>query len=56
MYSFFSLAFKVAKSAIMYDPNKFFVKNTNMGTKIEEFYADFKFVNADLKKCPFKKL
>ncbi len=40
-----------AKSAIM--TQKFFsLKNINMGIKKTQFYADFKFVDADLNKCP----
>ncbi len=39
---------KLAKSAIM--TQKFlFVKDINMSTKNAEFYADFQFVDADLK-------
>jgi hypothetical protein len=34
----------------------FFFKNINMGIKNAEFFADFKFVDADLNKCPQKKL
>ncbi len=49
---FFShLHFKIAKSAIM-TPKNFCLKNINMGIKKAEFYADFKFVDADLNKCP----
>jgi hypothetical protein len=44
---FFShLYFKIAKSAIM--TQKFFLENINMGIKNTEFYADSKFVDADL--------
>ncbi len=47
---FFShLHLKYTKSANMTQKN-FFVKNINMG--IKQFYADFKFVDADLIKCP----
>jgi hypothetical protein len=45
------IAKKYAKSAIMTAKN-FFLKNINMGIKNAEFYADFKFVDADLNKCP----
>ncbi len=46
---FFShLHLKYAKSAIM-TQKIFFLKNINMGIKNAEFYADFKFVDADLK-------
>jgi hypothetical protein len=31
---------------------KIFLKNITMGIKKKEFYADFKFVDADLNKCP----
>ncbi len=31
---------------------QFFFLNINMGIKKAEFYADFKFVDADLNKCP----
>ena len=50
---FFShLHFKIAKSAIM-TPKNFFLKNNQYGyQKNPEFYADFKFVDADLNKCP----
>ncbi len=50
---FFShLHFKIVKSAIMTQTN-FFWKNINMGIKKNaEFYADFKFVDDDLNKCP----
>ncbi len=51
MYSFFAFALKYAKSAIK-TQKKFFLKNINMGIKNAEFYADFKFVDADLNKCP----
>ena len=51
MYSFFAFAFKICKKC-NYDPKNFFLKNINMGIKNAEFYADFKFVNADLNKCP----
>ncbi len=33
-------------------PNIFFLKNINIGFKKAEFYADFKFVDADLEKVP----
>jgi hypothetical protein len=51
---FFShLHLKYAKSAIM-TQKKFFLKNFDMGwvSKNAEFYADFKFVDAGLNKCP----
>ena len=50
---FFShLHLKYAKSAIM-TQNKFFGKNINMCIKKNpEYHADFKFVDADLNKCP----
>ncbi len=48
---FFShLHLKYAKSAIM--TQFFFFFNINMVSKNAEFYADFKFVDADLNKCP----
>ncbi len=47
------LPLKFAKSAIM-TQTKFFVKNINMGIKKSNF-ADFKFLDADLNKCPLKK-
>jgi hypothetical protein len=49
---FFShLHFKIAKSAIM--TQKFFWKKYQYGYQTNaEFYADFKFVDADLNKCP----
>jgi hypothetical protein len=55
MYSFFAFAFKVCKKCY-FDPKKLFLKNINMGLKNAEFYADFKFADADLNKCPLKKL
>ncbi len=50
---FFShLHFKIAKSAIM-TQNKFFLEKYHYGyLKKAEFYADFKFVDADLNKRP----
>jgi hypothetical protein len=50
---FFShLHFKIAKSAIM-TQKKFFLEKYQYGyQKHTEFYADFKFVDADLNKCP----
>jgi hypothetical protein len=49
---FFShLHLKFAKSAIMTQTFLFW-KNINMGIKKAEFYADFKFVDASLNKCP----
>ncbi len=50
---FFShLHLKYAKSAIM-TPNFFFLEKYNyVYKKNAEFYADFKFVDADLNKCP----
>ncbi len=49
---FFShLNFKIAKSAIM--TQKFFLEKYQYGYKKNaEFYADFKFVDAGLLKCP----
>ncbi len=49
MYSFFAFAFKVCKKCY-YVPKNFLLKNIIMG--IKKFYADFKFVDADLNKCP----
>jgi hypothetical protein len=49
---FFAFAFEVqyAKSAI--DPKKNFLENYHYGYKKNaEFYADFKFVDADFQKC-----
>jgi hypothetical protein len=41
-----------SKSANMTQKN-YFLKNITMGNqKNAEFYADFKFVDADLNKCP----
>jgi hypothetical protein len=49
---FFShLHFKIAKSAIM-TPKNFSEKYQYGYQKNAEFYADFKFVDADLNKCP----
>jgi hypothetical protein len=58
---FSHLQFKYANSAIV-TTTKIFLKNINMGIKNAEFYADFKFVDADfnkldaLKKARAKKL
>jgi len=36
-----------------YDPKKFFLEKYQYGyQKNAEFYADFKYVDADLNKCP----
>jgi hypothetical protein len=52
MYSFFSyLHFKYAKSAIM-TPKIFFLQISIWVSKNAEFYADIKFVDAGLNKCP----
>ena len=49
---FSHLHFKIAKSAIM-TPKKYFLEKYHYGyQKNAEFYADFKFVDADLIKCP----
>jgi hypothetical protein len=49
---FFShLHLKYAKSAIM-TPNFFFFLISIWVSKNAEFYADFKFVDAGLNKCP----
>ncbi len=49
---FFShLHLKYAKSAIM-TQKFFFLEKYHYGYKKTEFYADFKFVDADLNKCP----
>ncbi len=34
----------------------FSLKNINKGIKYAEFYSDFKFVDAEFKKCPYKQL
>ncbi len=48
---FFShLHIKIAKSAIM--TQHFLFEKYQYGYKNAEFYADFKFVDADLNKCP----
>ena len=52
MYSFFAFAFKVCKKCY-YDPTTFFLEKYHYGYKKNaEFYTDFKFVDADLNKCP----
>ena len=49
---FFAFAFKVCKKCY-YDPKIFFLEKYHYGYKKNaEFYADFKFVDADLNKCP----
>ncbi len=52
---FSHLHLKFAKIAIFHDP-KFFFRNKYKYRyqKTEEFYADFKFVDADLNECPLK--
>ena len=41
----------------MCDPKQFFLEKYQYGyQKNAEFYADFKFVDADINKCPKKKL
>jgi hypothetical protein len=53
---FFAFAFKVCKKCY-YDPKHFFLEKYQCGyRKNAEFYADFKFVDANLNKCPLKKL
>ncbi len=47
MYSFFAFALKVCKSCY-YDPKVFGEKYQYGHQKNEEFYADFKFVDAAL--------
>ncbi len=52
MYSFFAFTFKDCKKCY-YDPKNFFLEKYQYGyQKHAEFYADFKFVDADLNKCP----
>ena len=46
------LHFKNPKNDAIMTQKKFFLKNINMGIKNAEFNADFKFVDADLNKCP----
>jgi hypothetical protein len=54
MYSFFRICIlKFVKSAIM-TRKKFFVKYINVVSKTAEFYADFKFFDADLTNSPEK--
>ncbi len=49
---FFAFAFKVCIKCY-YDPKKIFIEKYQDGyQKNAEFYADFKFVDADLNKCP----
>ncbi len=49
---FFAFAFKVCQKC-HYDPKNFFLEKYHYGyQKNAEFYADFKFVDADLNKCP----
>jgi hypothetical protein len=42
----------VHKSLAIETPKNLSLKNINMGIKNAEFYADFKFLDADLNKCP----
>jgi hypothetical protein len=51
MYSFFRICILRLRKVLLWP--KFFFFNINMGIKNAEFYADFKFVDADLNKCPF---
>ena len=52
IYSFFAFAFKVCKKCY-YDPKIFFLENYHYGYKKNaKLYADFKYVDADLNKCP----
>ncbi len=54
MYRFFAFALKVCKKCY-YDPKSLFCEKYQYQyeyQKYAEFYADFKFVNADLNKCP----
>ncbi len=54
MYSFFRICIlKFVKSAIM-TRKKLFVENINMVSETAEFYADFKFFDADLTNSPEK--
>ncbi len=51
MYSFFRICIKSFQKVLLW-PKHFFLDmgiNINMGN---QFYADFKFVDADLNKCP----
>ncbi len=49
---FFAFAFKVYKKCY-YDPKNFFLEKYQYAYKKKaEFYADFKFVDADLNQCP----
>jgi hypothetical protein len=49
---FFAYAFEVGKKCY-YDQKKFFLEKYQYGyQKNAEFYADFKFVDAGLQKCP----
>ncbi len=51
MCSFFAFAFKVCKKCY-YDPKIYFLEKYHYRyQKNAEFYADFKFVDADLNKC-----
>jgi hypothetical protein len=51
MYNFFAFAFKVQK-VLLFMTQQFCVKNINTALKNAEFYADFKFVDVYLSKCP----
>jgi hypothetical protein len=54
MYSFCAFLLKVCKKC-SYDDKKVPCKISIYVTKIAEFYADFKFVDAYYKKCSYKK-
>ncbi len=52
---FFAFAFSDSKKCY-YDPKNFFLEKYQYGYKKKaKFYADFKFVDANLNKCPPKK-
>jgi hypothetical protein len=56
MYSFFRICILRLQKVLLWPKKIFFEKYQNGYQKNAEFYADFKFVGADLNKCPLKKL
>ncbi len=56
MYSFFRICILRLQKVLLWPKKIFFEKYQYGYPKNAEFYADFKFVDADLNKCPRKKL
>ncbi len=56
MYNFFAFVYKVSKSAIIYDPTIFCVKNINTGIKKRRIVCWFQIRWCLLEQMPLKKL